>query len=70
MVISDRASEKALNYAAPIILGSPWWLPSLHDVSIFAAELVPILTLAWVVIQIGIKAYDRYKLYKSKKKED
>ncbi len=61
MILPDRASEKALNYAAPVIMGSPWWLPPLDTISTYATKIIPIATLAWIIFQFGLKAYDVWK---------
>ena len=39
---------------------SPWWLPTLHDVSQFAAEWLPILGALWLIVQIGVKVHTAY----------
>lgn len=31
---------------------SPWWLPTLADVSQISAQLLPIIGLLWLLIQI------------------
>lgn len=34
---------------------SPWWLPGLQDVSNTAALVLPILGVAWLLVQITAK---------------
>lgn len=41
-------------------IASPWWLPTLHDVSQFAAEWLPILGAVWLIVQIGVKVHTAY----------
>lgn len=43
---------------------SPWWLPSLHKLSIVAAEFAPILGASWLILQIVVKLYEMYRKYK------
>jgi hypothetical protein len=38
---------------------SPWWMPSLADISQNAALLLPILGCAWLIVQIITKLIDR-----------
>jgi hypothetical protein len=44
--------EKATNTIAAGAVTSPWWMPSLADVSQTAALLLPILGCAWLIVQI------------------
>lgn len=37
---------------ATAAVASPWWLPSLADVSYVAAELLPVLGVVWIVTKI------------------
>jgi len=39
-------------------IASPWWLPTLHDVSTIAAELAPIVGLIVLLLQIYLKVAD------------
>ncbi len=43
------------NAGAAAAVTSPWWLPALHNISTVAAELLPILGAAWLVVQIAVK---------------
>jgi hypothetical protein len=43
--------DRATNYVAAGAVVSPWWLPSLADVSETAALLLPIVGLLWIVVQ-------------------
>lgn len=40
---------------------SPLWLPRIADVSAFAATLMPILGVAWLIIQIISKIHEMRK---------
>lgn len=40
-------------------IASPIWLPALHQVSEVAALLLPIAGVIWLVVQIGVKIYNR-----------
>ena len=40
------------NVTAGAAIVSPWWLPALQGVSEFASVVLPILGVAWLVIQI------------------
>lgn len=51
--------EKATNVIAAGAVVSPWWVPSLADVSQTAALLLPIVGVAWLVIQIVWKVTGR-----------
>jgi len=42
-------------------VASPWWLPSLQTVSDAAALWLPILGVAWLLVQIGVKLYGAWK---------
>jgi hypothetical protein len=64
--VTERISEKVADYGAVGAVTSPFWLPSVHDVSQWCADALPIVGFAWLLIQIGIKAYDRYTGNKSK----
>lgn len=44
--------EKTTNAIAVGAVGSPWWVPSLSDVSQMAAELLPICGVVWLIVQI------------------
>lgn len=44
--------EKATNTIAAGAVISPWWIPSLADISQFAALLLPILGCTWLIVQI------------------
>lgn len=44
--------EKATNVIAAGAAVSPWWMPSLADISQNAALLLPILGCAWLIVQI------------------
>jgi len=51
--------ERATNAIAAGAAVSPWWLPSLADVSQTAALLLPVLGCAWLIVQIVTKITDR-----------
>ena len=44
--------EKVTNVIAAGAAVSPWWMPSLADISQNAALLLPILGVCWLTIQI------------------
>lgn len=50
-------SEVINGSGATAALMSPFWLPSLQEVSAFAALILPILGAAWLILQIGLKLY-------------
>lgn len=64
MMTPDRTSEKAMNIAAVGFAGSPYWLPSLHDLSAWCADALPIAGFLWLLIQVSFKIYDRWKIHK------
>jgi hypothetical protein len=47
--------DKVTNVIAAGAAVSPWWMPSLADVSQTAALLLPILGCAWLLVQIIAK---------------
>lgn len=51
--------EKATNVIAAGAAVSPWWMPSLADISQTAALLLPILGCAWLLVQIIAKLSGR-----------
>lgn len=51
--------EKATNTIAAGAVISPWWMPSLADVSQGAGLLLPILGCAWLIVQIMHKLTGR-----------
>ena len=44
--------ERASNAVAAASVASPWWLPELQQASELAALFLPILGVAWLIIQI------------------
>jgi len=55
----EAMMERATNAIAAGAVASPWWLPSLADVSQFAGLLLPILGVIWLLVQIITKLLDR-----------
>jgi hypothetical protein len=51
--------ERATNYIAAGAAASPWWLPSLQEVSETAALLLPVIGCAWLILQIISKLIER-----------
>lgn len=51
--------ERTTNAIAAGAAVSPWWLPSIGDISSGAALLLPILGCAWLIVQIIAKITDR-----------
>jgi hypothetical protein len=52
---TDNMSNVITTAGAGAAVVSPWWLPSLHEVSTVAAELAPILGAIWLLTQIILK---------------
>jgi hypothetical protein len=52
--------EMVTDTGAVAAIASPWWLPTLHDVSQFAAEWLPIMGVVWLAVQIGVKIHTAY----------
>lgn len=48
----ERISEYATNVTAAAAVASPWWLPSLADVSEVAHLFLPILGCGWLIYQM------------------
>jgi hypothetical protein len=59
--------------AAGAAVTSPWWLPQLHNISVIAAELAPILGAIWLLLQIFVKLYSIFSkceyVFQTKSKE-
>lgn len=53
--------DRVTNTIAAGAVTSPWWMPSLADVSTTAALLLPILGCAWLLVQIIAKLSGRDK---------
>lgn len=51
--------ERTTNAIAAGAAVSPWWLPSLGDISSGAALLLPILGVVWLGVQIYFKITER-----------
>jgi hypothetical protein len=51
--------DKVTNVIAAGAAVSPWWMPSLADISQTAALLLPILGCAWLLVQILAKLSGR-----------
>jgi len=51
--------EKMTNTIAAGAVVSPWWMPSLADISQLAALLLPILGCAWLIVQILSKILNK-----------
>lgn len=48
-------SDTVVSAGATGAITSPWWLPSLHNVSEIAASVAPILGVIWLLVQIIVK---------------
>ncbi|HWK64110.1 MAG TPA: hypothetical protein VNS34_04175 [Rhizobiaceae bacterium] len=46
--------DRTTHYVAAGAVMSPWWLPSLADVSEMAALLLPIAGLLWILVQFVV----------------
>ncbi|MBZ9873065.1 hypothetical protein LB542_19650 [Mesorhizobium sp. BR1-1-9] len=51
--------DNVTNTIAAGAVTSPWWMPSLADISSNAALLLPILGCAWLLVQIITKITSR-----------
>lgn len=51
----EGVMTKGTNVVAAGGLASPLWLPSLEQVSQTAALMLPVASLAWIVVQIVLK---------------
>lgn len=49
--------DRTTHYVAAGAVMSPWWLPSLAEVSETAALLLPIAGLLWIVIQVLVLVF-------------
>jgi hypothetical protein len=54
-------NEKITTASAIGAVATPWWLPTLNQVSQVCATIAPILGVAWLVIQIVLKIHDLRK---------
>lgn len=51
-------SHDLTGVAAGAAIFSPWWLPALQSVSTVFAAVLPIIGVAWLVLQITFKVID------------
>lgn len=49
----EPMTNKITNTVAAGAVVSPWWLPSVADVSAAAAQWLPILGILWLIMQMG-----------------
>lgn len=49
--MNNNMGKTMSNGVATAACGSPWWLPSLHDLSTTAAEWLPILGAVYLILQ-------------------
>lgn len=54
----ETATEKITAAIASAAMLMPVWNPSLKDTSEFAALIAPILGVAWLLLQIGVKLWE------------
>ena len=50
--------DKVTNTIAATAVASPWWLPSLANISETASALLPVAGVVWIVVQIIVKIID------------
>jgi hypothetical protein len=55
------ANEKITTAGAIGAVATPWWLPSLNEVSQVCATLAPILGVVWLVFQFVLKVRELRK---------
>lgn len=55
----EAVIDRVTNTIAAGAVTSPWWMPSLADISSNAALLLPILGCAWLIVQIITKLTNR-----------
>lgn len=60
-MISEAALKRATDGVAVGGLSMPVWFPSLETVSNVAAQLVPILSAAWLAVQIIAYVRKRFR---------
>lgn len=53
--------DKATTTVAAGAVVSPWWLPSLAEISNTAAQLLPIAGLCWIIVQFIVLVFRRSK---------
>lgn len=51
--------DKTTTGIASAAVFSPWWLPSLAEVSHTAAQLLPIAGLVWILVQFLVLMFRR-----------
>lgn len=54
----ETATEKITAAIASAAMLMPVWNPSLKDTSEFAALIAPIIGVAWLLLQIGVKLWE------------
>lgn len=53
-------TEIATDVVAAAAIASPWWLPTLQELHDWAAWVLPILGVLWLLLQIGLKLHEFY----------
>jgi hypothetical protein len=57
-LIPQSKFEMITDTGAVAAAASPWWLPWLKTISDDAALILPILGVAWLLLQIGLKIWE------------
>lgn len=58
---ATTVTEKITTASAWGAVASPLWLPSLQDISQICATVAPILGVAWLLFQFGLRIRDELK---------
>jgi hypothetical protein len=59
--------DHATTVSAAAAIVSPWWLPDLSTISAYCALVLPILGVAWLLVQISAKVYITFRSRRAKR---